>query len=235
VFAQWSRAFQAPTLDQLFDPRPFPDFAGGTFTVSNPALAPQRASTVEAGGSGTAWGALGWEAAAYRIEVDDEIDFDPATFTYENIGRSLHTGVEATARWTGASAVRPFVSYAWTRVVARDGEDAGRQLKNVPRHLLRAGVAAELFAGLRGEAVASRMFGRWADDANAFPLEDGVVLDLRLERGFGPLTARLDVFNAAGVRTDAVGFTLPDFAGGQAPYSYPGPRRAVRVGVAYRP
>ncbi|HEX4440486.1 MAG TPA: TonB-dependent receptor, partial [Thermoanaerobaculia bacterium] len=70
VFAQYSRAFQAPTLDQLFDARPFPDFAGGTFTVSNPALEPQRAETVEAGGSG-AWGALGWEAAVYRIAVDD--------------------------------------------------------------------------------------------------------------------------------------------------------------------
>jgi len=44
------------------------------------------------------------------------------------------------ARRPGAGALRPFVSYAWRRVVAREGEDAGRQLKNVPRHLLRAGL-----------------------------------------------------------------------------------------------
>ncbi|HEX4439481.1 MAG TPA: TonB-dependent receptor, partial [Thermoanaerobaculia bacterium] len=207
--------------------------AGGTFTVSNPALEPQRAETVEAGGSG-AWGALGWEAAVYRIAVDDEVDFDPATFTYRNIGRSLHTGVETTARWT-AAVVQPFLSYAFSRVIAREGEDSGGQLKNVPRHLLRAGIAASLPAGLRGEVVASRMFGRYADDANRFPLEDGVLLDLRLERDFGPLTARLDVLNAAGVHNDAIGFTLPDFSGGEAPYVYPGPRRAVRFGVAYRP
>ena len=36
LFAQASRAFKVPTLDQLFDPRPYPDFQGGTFTISNP-------------------------------------------------------------------------------------------------------------------------------------------------------------------------------------------------------
>jgi len=43
VFLQVSRAFKAPTVDQLADARPFPDFAGGTFVISNPLLAPQRA------------------------------------------------------------------------------------------------------------------------------------------------------------------------------------------------
>ncbi len=33
IFFQAARAFKAPTLDQLFDPRPFPGFAGGTFVI----------------------------------------------------------------------------------------------------------------------------------------------------------------------------------------------------------
>jgi outer membrane receptor protein involved in Fe transport len=48
-FVQLSHAFKAPTLDQLFDPRPYPDGFGGTFTISNPALLPQRARNIEAG------------------------------------------------------------------------------------------------------------------------------------------------------------------------------------------
>ena len=234
VFAQYSQAFKAPTLDQLFDARPLPDFMGGAFTVSNPGLLPQRARTWEVGASGTAWERLGLEAVLYRIEVEDEIDFDPATFRFGNIGRSLHAGAETTARWLGAGPVQPFVVWAWSRVEPRDGENQGRQLKNVPEHLLRAGLAAELPAGFRGEAIASRMFGRFSDDANQVPLQDAWLLDLRLERAFGAFTAWLDVVNAGGGASDQIGFVLADFTGGAVAYVYPGPRRAIRGGVAYR-
>ncbi|MBW3671552.1 MAG: TonB-dependent receptor, partial [Acidobacteria bacterium] len=94
IFASWSRAFRAPTLDQLFDPRPFPDFAGGSFTISNPELQPQRAINTEFGVSQTV-GTLRWSSTIYRTTVDDEIDFDVRTFRYLNIGRSRHRGVEA--------------------------------------------------------------------------------------------------------------------------------------------
>src|SRR5258708_17911017 len=59
VFLQVARAFKAPTLDQLFDPRPFPGPKGTPFTRSNPSLLPQRARNAEAGRSrstaGPAW------------------------------------------------------------------------------------------------------------------------------------------------------------------------------------
>ncbi|HEX6160381.1 MAG TPA: TonB-dependent receptor, partial [Thermoanaerobaculia bacterium] len=76
AFVQVSRAFKAPTLDQLFDPRPYPDGFGGTFTVSNPALRPQRARNVEAGIAGGS-ARSEWSLVAYRMKVTDEIDFDP--------------------------------------------------------------------------------------------------------------------------------------------------------------
>ena len=99
LFGQVARAFKTPTLDQLFDPRPYPDFRGGTFTISNPRLVPQRATNVEAGILGG--GPIRWSAIAYRANVDNEIDFDVRTFSYANIGESRHTGVEldAEAAW----------------------------------------------------------------------------------------------------------------------------------------
>ena len=128
VFIQAARAFKVPTIDQLFDPRPFPDFRGGTFTISNAALRPQRATNVEAGVSGTS--RFNWSALAYRMDVKDEIDFDIRTFWYGNVGRSRHTGAELEGNGRVGTWLQPSVTYAWTRV-----EDAasGNQLKNVPR------------------------------------------------------------------------------------------------------
>jgi outer membrane cobalamin receptor len=80
LFVQLSHAFKAPTLDQLFDPRPYPDGAGGTFTISNPDLRPQRARNLEAGASRST-PSSDWSVVAYRMNVRDEIDFDPQTFT----------------------------------------------------------------------------------------------------------------------------------------------------------
>ncbi len=232
LFAQVSSAFKAPTLDQLFDPRRFPDFRGGTFTVSNPRLRPQRARTVEVGATGRS-GPLFLDLTAYRTAVDDEIDFDPATFRYANIGGTLHRGIEASAR-RKAGPLTPFASWELTRVEAQEGSNPGRQLKNVPKQILRAGVAADVPGGFRVLAAGNRMAGRFADDANRFPLRNAIVVDFRVERDFGPLTARLDLWNVADSRTDEIGFVLSDFRGGSVPYAYPGARRAARLGLDWK-
>jgi outer membrane receptor protein involved in Fe transport len=235
LFVGASRAFKAPTLDQLFDPHPFGDFQGGSFTISNPDLRPQRADTIEAGLSRETPSAR-YEATVYRTAVREEIDFDPATFRYVNIGRSLHRGIEASARWRMALLkLEPFVSWAWTQVEALDGPDAGRQLKNIPRHIVRGGVAVSLPGGVRSEAAASTFAGRSLDDANRFPLRNALIVDLRLERDFGVWTARIDLWNAGNSRTEEIGYVLTDFRGGEVPYAYPGARQSVRAGIAYRP
>ena len=231
VFAQVSRAFKTATLDQLFDPRPFPDFAGGTFHISNPQLVPQRARTAEAGLRGQARGAR-WQLAAYRTAVDDEIDFDPATFTYRNIGASLHDGLEASleGRWR---AWRPSLVYAWTRAAPRQGEAAGRQLKNVPRHLLRAGLGAERGAWT-AELRASWLGGRFLDDFERVALADVWICDARVRRGFGRGGVFLDLLNATDRVYASAGYVLTDLSGAPVPYAVPAAGFAARAGFDLR-
>jgi outer membrane receptor protein involved in Fe transport len=226
-----SSAFKAPTLDQLFDPHPFrgPD---GTFAISNPALTPQRATTLQAG-LGARNARLDLEVTAYRTAVDDEIDFDTATFRYRNIGRSLHTGLEAIGRWAPPGPVAVFASWAFTRASSRDGPEAGKQLKNVPRDLLALGVTASLPAGFQAEAVLHRMGGRFADDANAVPMKGATWLDVRLTRGVAGARAFLDLLNVTGARFSEVGFVLPGFRGETVAYGYPTTGFQARVGVAW--
>ena len=132
LFAQVSTAFKVPTLNQLFDPRPYPDFSGGAFTISNRRLVPQRATAAEAGIQGGGPN-LHWGALVYRMHVHHEIDFDARTFSYGNIGESRHSGVELELDGRVWRRLQPSVRYAWTQVGDENGD---RQLKNVPRHSL---------------------------------------------------------------------------------------------------
>jgi vitamin B12 transporter len=225
AFSQVSRAFKAPTVDQRFDPRPYPDFRGGTFTISNAALVPQRAVNVEAGVSGA--GRIRWSAVAYRMSLEDEIDFDLRTFRYANIGESRHVGVELEAEGRWSERIRPSVSYVLSRV----GDTVSDlQLKNIPRHRLTLGVGAELPGAVGLLARYTRATGGYLDDENAYALVGPSTIDLRARRAFGPHLLFVDALNLGDDVYEEQGFTLTDFRGNPVPYVYPGAPRALRVG-----
>ncbi len=232
-FVQVSRAFKAATVDQLFDPRPFPDFTGGSFVISNPDIEPQRARSIEAGLRGTT-AAHRFELVAYRTAVEDEIDFDPATFRYGNLEGSLHQGVEAAASLFAGSPVRPRLAYTWTQAGQRSGPARGRQLKNIPRHVLRAGAGLDLPGGVGAEISGSWYADRWLDDANLLPLSDALVWDLRLARTLGRSRLRLDLLNLTNERYAPLGYALPDATGANVPFYFPAPGFAARAGVELR-
>jgi hypothetical protein len=215
AYVQLSRAFKAPTLDQRFDQRPLPDFQGGTFTISNPRLVPQRSKNAEVGVRGERW-----DVAAYAIDVDNEIDFDVSTFRYANIGRSRHRGIEALV--TPIDALR--VAYAWTRVEAREGENRGNQLKNIAEHVLRVdGSWRMVHVGVEHAR------GRFLDDAEQFPLDDSTVVDLRLTHGLGRFVVSGEVRNLLDDEYSPLGLLL---AG--TPYYYPAAGRAYAVTLSWK-
>jgi outer membrane cobalamin receptor len=215
VYAQVSRAFKTPTLDQRFDQRPLL----GAFTISNPLLLPQRAKNIEAGLRGTFW-----EATAYQTDVEDEIDFDVRTFRYGNIGRSRHRGFEGTA---GNSSAR--LTYTWTRVEPAGGEHRGRQLKNIAEHVLRADFNFRLGADVH--VAAEHAAGRFLDDANRFPLDDATVVDVKVARGVTPtLTLALEGHNIFDDQYAPLGFALDD-----ALFYYPAQPRTLSLVLTWRP
>jgi outer membrane receptor protein involved in Fe transport len=229
VFGQASRAFKAPTLDQLFDPRPFPDFQGGTFVISSSVLRPQRAGNLE-GGIRQTTAKHRWEGVVYRMNVGDEIDFDPATFTYANIGRSVHEGIEFDAATFRSSPVSMGANYTWTRVAA-ESVGAGAQLKNIPRHLLRPDVTIRTANGIVIHARYTLTAGAFADDGNAVRLGRRSTLDVRVAKKFPRVTARVDLLNITNDRYEEVGYVVPDFRGALVPYFYPAPGFTARAGV----
>jgi len=207
AYIQLARAFKAPTLDQRFDQRPFP----GGFTISNASLKSQHANNVEAGVRG-----VNWEAVAYAMHVDDEIDFDVRTFRYGNIGSSRHRGLETSYRGRFAS-----IGYTWTRVQA---EGSSHQLKNIAEHVVRAGLDfAHVHVGVEHSA------NRWLDDENRFPLDDATIVDLRLTQTFRSVVAALEAHNVLDRNYAPLGFVL-----GSVPFSYPAPGRSIALTLTWK-
>lgn len=229
-FVQVSHAFKAPTLDQLFDPRPYPDGFGGTFTISNPKLKPQRARNLEAGVSRTT-ASSAWSLVAYRMNVRDEIDFDPQTFTYRNIGSSHHRGVEASVRLAKTARVSPEVTYAWTRVA--DSAAPDRQLKNIPEHAAQVILHAQLAEKTRMNAVYRYRGVVALDDDGMFETPSVSRVDLRVAHELRNVRFELDVLNATDARYNELGYVVFGFDGRPVPLEFPAPGRAVRLGVSW--
>ncbi|HEX6097298.1 MAG TPA: TonB-dependent receptor [Thermoanaerobaculia bacterium] len=231
LFVQVSSAFKAPTIDQLFDARPYPDGNGGTFFISNADLRPQRAQNFEAGLSRTTpWS--DWSVVGYRMNVRDEIDFDPQTFRYRNIGTSLHRGVELSAAVAKTARISPRVTYAWTRVA--DGETPDVQLKNIPEHTAQLLLHARVSERTTADVVYRRRSGLTLDDAGAFALPALSRVDLRVAHDFGRVRVGADVLNALDERYNELGYVLLDFTGTPTALEYPAPGRAVRLSVRWR-
>jgi len=228
VFLQVSHAFKAPTLDQLFDPRPYPNGRGGTFTISNPTLLPQRARNVE-GGLSRASTTSEWSIVAYRMTVTDEIDFDPQTFTYRNIGSTLHRGIEASVAMATDARISPRVTYAWTRVADTAAPD--HQLKNIPENVAQFLLHGRITAATSADVIYRWRHGLSLDDAGTFVTPDVSRVDLRVTHDIGRFRLQADVLNALDARYNELGYILLDFKGQPTPMQFPAPGRTLWVGV----
>jgi outer membrane cobalamin receptor len=229
-FAQLSRAFKAPTLDQRFDPRAYPDGRGGTFTISNADLLPQRAHNAEAGLSrASSWSE--WSVVAYRLNVTDEIDFDPQTFTYRNIGSSLHRGAEASVTLAKSSRVSAQLGYAWTHVA--DATAPSQQLKNIPEHAAQLLLHARITAATTAGAIVRWRGALALDDGGIFATPAVTRVDFRIAHDFGALRLNGDLLNAGNARYNELGYVLRDFRGRAVPFQYPAPGRSIRFGFTW--
>ncbi|HEX3578308.1 MAG TPA: TonB-dependent receptor [Thermoanaerobaculia bacterium] len=231
AFVQLARAFKAPTLDQLFDPRPFPGPGGSTFTVSNPALLPQRARNAEIGVSRN-MPAIAWNVSAYRMNVTDEIDFDPTFFTYRNIGSSRHTGVEAMTDLRSTPRIQPMLTYAWTHVASTG--NPGQQLKNIPEHVAQLYLRTTLPRSITATLAFRWEHTRFADDDGNFPLPDVHTVNAKLSRSYGRVRVDLDALNLFDAKYSYVASILNDFRGRPNVLEFPAPGRTARVTVAWR-
>lgn len=233
AFVLFTGSFKAPTLDQLYDVREI-RAGGASFNLSNAGLRPQRARGLEAGllQKLDAGRSIGLEAALalYLLDMDDEIDFDLATFRYGNILKSRHRGIELSLAAALPGGIDLQHALTITDVEFMGGENAGNRLKNIP------GVAAQTSVSLAVAGGARLTLGhRWSghtylDDANTERLESPAMLDATLRWSRGRLGLSLHATNVLDAHGASIGALLQDPASGvEERLLYPVAGRALRL------
>lgn len=235
VYANVSRSFKAPTLDQLYDQRtipvPFPPFS---ISLSNGDLEPQYGTSYEVGlyhRAALRPDGVGAEVslAAYHIDMRNELDFDLQTLSYTNLGKSLHRGIEAGLRLHLPRRVALFGNYAYQGVTLEYGDNDGKYVKAIPRDAYSAGISAAHRTGLTGSLVMSGAARIFLDDANTIDLPGYTKFDARLGYRVGRLGLSAEVHNLFDQAYDVTGY--PDPAGSGVVYYYPAAGRYLRVGL----
>jgi iron complex outermembrane receptor protein len=128
LFISYGEAFLAPTVEDLFA---FPGFG------SNPDLEPEDSRTYEFGARAD-FAKTHLELAVFRIDVENEIVFDPTPLPTDPFGRNVNAGetrregAELTARSHLASNLDGFATVTHMDATFQNGEAEGNRVPLVP-------------------------------------------------------------------------------------------------------
>lgn len=140
LFANWTSAFETPTITELTNQE---DGSAGL----NRRLAPQFTRTVETGVQGILASRVRVDLAAFRAIVHDElVPFDvpnaPGRKAYRNAGQTSRTGLEASARavWplVDAGVSYSYAHYRFDRYSVGTVNYAGQPIPGIPTQTAQA-------------------------------------------------------------------------------------------------
>jgi outer membrane cobalamin receptor len=230
-----STSFKAPTLDQLYDSRRTPVGDDAFITISNPSLQPQRARELEAGlfeRIPVGRSSLELSLSAYLRELEDEIDFDLATFRYDNIKRSRHAALEVLTLAHIWRDVELRNALTFGRAAFRSGPYQGNQLKNLPRFSTQTALSLPLSPNVMVTFAHSATSRSWLDDDNTAQIPGVHLFDAGLRLVSGPFEGSLRIENVGNERGAGFGFLLFDPSSMQnVPMRYPVGGRRYRVAL----
>jgi iron complex outermembrane receptor protein len=196
IYGSWSGAFHAPTLNQLYDRRPFFFFpADPPFNISNAELDPQRSLGFELGARWIDAEGRSASLTLYDLFVRDEIDFDLATFSYANIQRSRHSGALLALRLPLGSRLAVLASGTLSPTVIRGGARDGNQINAVPLGSAYGRLSVLPVSWLTLEPSVRWVAKQYLDKENEHPLGEFATVDVGASVRFWRARANIRVGN----------------------------------------
>jgi len=227
-YAKFGTSFRVPNVNDVYN----------LFTGVVSLLEPQTSRDRELG-LDIRLGPGAYRLALYHMDIDNELYFDPATFTNRNLPPTRRQGVEAEGKWRFARSFDLFVNYTYAMSEFRSGSIggvpiAGNEVPLVPRHAANAGAGWAFAPRARADIVASyvgeQVFD--ADETNTFGrrMPAYTVVDLKFTYANGGWLFGAGVKNLFDEQYFSYGvydsFTPTYFA-------YPQPERSVFVTAQY--
>jgi len=189
VYFSFAQGFRYPVLDEIFS------FFRNAI---NSDLRPQTTDNYELGVRHDFTDNLYGNLNLFRLDTKDELFYNSATFTNENLGpQTRREGIEVAAGFDSRRlGLRGSYTYRDTEI--RGGAFAGNEIPNVPRHQASLDLvwrpAAGLSLALNGIHVGARYFE--GDFANGFEQQDDYqVFNLKMKYAWQKYTAFLDLNN----------------------------------------
>ncbi|MFH1703734.1 MAG: TonB-dependent receptor [Nitrospirota bacterium] len=224
VYFSFSRSFRYPLLDELY--------SFFTNTV-NTAIVPQTSDNYELGIRHYFTDEVYSHINFFRIDSDNEIFFNPITYTNENLDGMTHRdGVEVSfsvkaARWLALKG-----GYTYLNAAIKDGTFKGKDIPNVPKHKAVLEVISSLGKGftiaLNGIYIGERPF--ISDFSNDFSNQKSyLVLNSKIIYQWKSLKAFLDINNLTNREYSEYGVI------GGSPIEkafYPSPKRNFFAGLS---
>jgi len=226
AFLSFRRSFRFPVSDELI--QFFPSFR------VNPNIKPQTGYDYEAGVRHAFTENIEANLTLFWIDLDNEIFFNPETFTNENYPKTRRQGVEIGAR------VRPFPllslwgNYTYVKAVLKGGGPfSGNEIPGVPKSKGSVGVSLDLGKGFQFNTAVTAVGSRYfiSDFANRLdPLDAYYTLDAKLTFAWKGLKAFVGVNNLTNQKFAEWGVTN---ASGTTELLYASPTRNFLGGISY--
>nr|WP_298166518.1 TonB-dependent receptor [uncultured Pseudomonas sp.] len=175
-----------------------------------------------------------YQLSLYRLDLEDELLFDPLNFVTINLDKTRRDGLLLEGQRQLTERLNLSGQYSFTDAHYRDGAFKNNDVPWVARHTAGLTLSYQLLEGLAGYVEANYTGPRYlaGDDGHALPREGGYTLyNLGLTYEQQGFVGKLRVNNLTGKRYDTYASYANWLPGGKG--LYPAPEEDVQLSVGY--
>lgn len=227
VYGKLGTSFRFANTDELFG---YDALTGNTVFAGN--LKPQHGTVREVGGSFVR-GPVSVQAAAYQIDLEDEIGYDGAQGANVNFDPTRRRGLETEIAWRMTPTLKSRLAYSYTDAKFREGRYQDKAVPMVPNN--KASLSVNWDGGQIGNyGISTNYVGnrRYSGDyANNLKMLSGyTTVDLLADWKAGPVILSARVLNA----TDKHYAPYALYSTARSDYFYyPGDKRSFFLSIRY--
>jgi len=188
VYGRISPVYRYPAIDEYFS----------VFSGLNPFLKPQTGITYEVGVDHYFTKTVRSQLSFFWTELNNEIYYNPLTYTNNNYDKTSHYGLEFSAEARPWEWLKLWANYSYTEARFRGGQYSGNEIPGVPHHKVNFGIGITPLEGLAIDIWANYVGARRfiSDQPNVVPkLGDHITANAKVSYTWRFITAFVGVNN----------------------------------------